>query len=199
MEESAGISVAVKRAVRYDIIQNILRHYECPPSCESHCCSKGQIHMFEDELKVLSSLDSARAGKIIADTNSPSLYLMQAPCSFLNDTGRCHVYGRRPTVCGLYPFKVNTSGTTIGLQPCPVGFLIIKDFVSWITDTLSKADIPCEERSRMVDEWQKSVESYALELSEFHSKPLLLEMQIPYEDLEMLSMFLASRKSAKEN
>jgi hypothetical protein len=36
-----------------------------------------------------------------------------------------------------------------------------------------------------------------LELSEFHSRPVLMEMQIPYEDLEMLSMFLASRNSGK--
>lgn len=199
MGESVAISLDVKRAVRYDIIQSILRHYECPSSCQSHCCSKGQIHMFEDELKVLSSLDPARAGKICNDASSPSLYLMQAPCSFLNDTGRCHVYERRPTVCGLYPFKVNTSGSTIGLQPCPVGFLIIRDFASWIIDTLSKSDISSEERSRLIGEWQKNVESYELELSEFHSKPVLLEMQIPYEDLEMLSMFLASRKRPAEN
>jgi hypothetical protein len=153
--------------------------------------------MFEDELKVLSSLDHARAENIIADINSPSLYLMQAPCSFLNDIGRCHVYERRPTVCGMYPFKVNTSGTTIGLQPCPVGFLIIRDFASWIIDTLSKSDISPEERSGLVAQWQKNVESYALELSEFHSRPVLMEMQIPYEELEMLSMFLASRNIGK--
>jgi len=195
--ENVGISAAVKKAVRYDIVQSILRHYECPPTCQAHCCSKGQIHMFEDEMKVLSSLDPARAGKITGDTNSPSLYLMQAPCSFLNDSGRCHVYERRPTVCGLYPFKVNTSGISIGLQPCPVGFLIIRDFALWMMDTISKADLSEEARSRMADDWQKDVESYALELSEFHIKPVLMEMQIPYDDLEMLSMFLGSRNHGK--
>ncbi len=195
--ENVGISAAVKKAVRYDIVQSILRHYECPPTCQAHCCSKGQIHMFEDEMKVLSSLDPARAGKITGDTNSPSLYLMQAPCSFLNDSGRCHVYERRPTVCGLYPFKVNTSGISIGLQPCPVGFLIIRDFALWMMDTISKADLSEEARSRMADDWQKDVESYALELSGFHIKPVLMEMQIPYDDLEMLSMFLGSRNHGK--
>jgi hypothetical protein len=191
------ISAAVKKAVRYDIVQSILRHYECPPTCQAHCCSKGQIHMFEDELKVLSSLDPARAGKITGDTNSPSLYLMQAPCSFLNDSGRCHVYERRPTVCGLYPFKVNTSGVSLGLQPCPVGFLIIRDFALWMMDTIAKTDLSVEERSRMADDWQKDVEAYALELSGFHVKPVLMEMQIPYGDLEMLSMFLGSRNHGK--
>lgn len=191
--ENVGISAAVKKAVRYDIVQSILRHYECPPTCQAHCCSKGQIHMFEDEMKVLSSLDPSKAGKITGDTNSPSLYLMQAPCSFLNDSGRCHVYERRPTVCGLYPFKVNTSGISIGLQPCPVGFLIIRDFAMWMMDTIAKADLSVEARSRMADDWRKDVESYALELSGFHLKPVLMEMQIPYDDLEMLSMFLGSR------
>jgi Fe-S-cluster containining protein len=195
--ENAGISAAVKKAVRYDIVQNILRHYECPPTCQAHCCSKGQIHMFEDELNALSSLDPARAGKITSDANSPNLYLMQAPCSFLNDSGRCHVYERRPTVCGLYPFKVNTSGISIGLQPCPVGFLIIRDFALWMMDTIAKTDLSAEERSRMADDWQKDVDSYALELSEFHIKPVLMEMQIPYDDLEILSMFLGSRNHVK--
>jgi Fe-S-cluster containining protein len=195
--ENVGISAAVKKAVRYDIVQSILRHYECPPTCQAHCCSKGQIHMFEDEMKILLSLDPARAGKITGDTNSPSLYLMQAPCSFLNDSGRCHVYERRPTVCGLYPFKVNTSGISIGLQPCPVGFLIIRDFALWMMDTISKTDLSAEERSRMADDWQKDVDSYELELSGFHIKPVLMEMQIPYDDLEMLSMFLGSRDHGK--
>ena len=187
--------MAVKKAVHYDIIQSILQHYECPPSCNSHCCSKGQIHMFEDELKMLLNLDPERAGKIKADSHSPSLYLMQAPCSFLNSSGRCHVYSRRPTVCGLYPFKVNTTGNTIGLQPCPVGFLIIRDFISWVAGSISDMDISTQERSELIEEWQRTLESYARELDEFHSKPVLMEMQIPYDDLDMLSMFLASRRS----
>jgi hypothetical protein len=88
---------------------------------------------------------------------------------------------------------VNTSGISIGLQPCPVGFLIIRDFALWMMDTIAKADLSVEARSRMADDWRKDVESYALELSGFHVKPVLMEMQIPYDDLEMLSMFLGSR------
>lgn len=189
------ITIAVKKAIRYSVVQNILKHYECPDTCGAHCCSKGQIHMFEDEVKVLTAQDQSKAGKITNEGLSAGLYLMSAPCSFLNEIGRCEVYDKRPTVCGMYPFKVNTSGNSVGLQPCPVGFLIIRDFAEWIIYSLSKSGITEEEKARLAEEWQMNVESYAVELAEFHSKPFLKEMQIPYDELEMLSMFLASRNS----
>ena len=184
------ISAVLKKAIRYSVIQNILKHYQCPETCGAHCCSKGQIHMFEDEVKVLTILDAKKARKITNDGLSSGLYLMDAPCSFLNVTGRCEVYERRPTVCGMYPFKVNTSGNSIGLQPCPIGFLIIRDFSEWIVDSFSRSCVTDEEKSRIKDEWQKNVDSYASELVEFHSKLILKEMQIPFDELEMFSMFL---------
>lgn len=191
------ISAAVKKAIRYSVVQNILKHYECPETCGAHCCSKGQIHMFEDEMQVLTVQDQAKAGKIRKGGLSAGLYLMDAPCSFLNKTFRCEVYDKRPTVCGMYPFKVNTSGNSVGLQPCPIGFLIIRDFAAWIVDSVSKSGIAEEEKVRISEEWQKNVESYAFELTEFHSKTVLKEMQIPFDELEMLSMFLASKDSRK--
>ncbi|TGC11009.1 YkgJ family cysteine cluster protein [Methanolobus halotolerans] len=190
------ISAAVKKAIRYDVVQNILRHYECPDTCGAHCCSKGQIHLFEDELKLLTVLDPVKSGVINKDI-SPGLYLMNAPCSFLNETGRCEVYSKRPIVCGLYPFKVNTSGNSIGLQPCPVGFLIIRDFASWVMDSILKTGLSEQEKLRISEEWQRNIDSYASELTEFHFKTVLKEMQIPFDELEMLSMFLASTNSQK--
>ncbi|WP_406656379.1 YkgJ family cysteine cluster protein [Methanolobus sp. ZRKC2] len=192
-----GISASVKKAIRYSVVQNILKHYECPDTCGAHCCSKGQIHMFEDEVDVLIARNQKKAEKITNEGLSPGLYLMNAPCSFLNETGRCETYDKRPTVCGMYPFKVNTSGNSVGLQPCPIGFLIIRDFASWVVDSISKSGISEEEKIRVSVEWQRNVDSYAEELNEFHSKPVLKEMQIPFEELEMLSMFLASKNSQK--
>lgn len=150
--------------------------------------------MFEDELEVLSAYDRVKAGKITREGQAPGLYRMKAPCPFLNEAGRCEVYAKRPTVCGMYPFKVNASGNSVGLQPCPVGFLIIRDFAAWIIDSVSKSKLPGEDRAGIIDEWQKNVESYAAELAEFHTKPVLKEMQIPFDELEMLSIFLDSRK-----
>ncbi|MDW7733320.1 MAG: YkgJ family cysteine cluster protein [Methanolobus sp.] len=193
------ISAAVKKAIRYSVIQNILKYYECPDTCGAHCCSKGQIHMFEDEVKVLTVQDQAKAGMITNEGLSAGLYLMNAPCSFLNATCRCEVYDKRPTVCGLYPFKVNTSGHSIGLQPCPIGFLIIRDFAAWIVDSVSNSGISEDEKASISEEWQINVESYAAELADFHSKPVLKEMQIPFDELEMLSMFLTSRNSQRAN
>ncbi|QLC50824.1 YkgJ family cysteine cluster protein [Methanolobus zinderi] len=191
------ISAAVKKAIRYNIVQNILKHYKCPDSCGAHCCSKGQIHLFEDEMKMLTILDSVKAGAIVDADIYPGLYLMSAPCSFLNRTGRCDVYDKRPTVCGLYPFKVNSSGNSIGLQPCPIGFSIIRDFASWIVDSSTKSGISEEEKLRISEEWQKNMELYASELEEFHFKTILKEMQIPFDELEMLSMFLTSKNAKK--
>ncbi|SFM60832.1 hypothetical protein SAMN04488696_1837 [Methanolobus profundi] len=148
--------------------------------------------MFEDEVEVLTIQDAEKARNITNEGLSAGLYLMNAPCSFLNMTGRCEVYDRRPTVCGMYPFKVNTSGNSVGLQPCPIGFLIIQDFAEWIVTSFSRSDVSDEEKARIKEEWKKNVDAYAAELVDFHSKQTLNEMQIPFDELEMLSMFLSS-------
>ncbi|TQD27933.1 YkgJ family cysteine cluster protein [Methanolobus vulcani] len=193
------ISTAVKKVIHYNVVQNILKHYQCPETCGAHCCSTGQIHFFEDEVKVLTVLNKEKAKNITSEGLYAGLYQMNTPCSFLNTSGRCEVYDSRPTVCGMYPFKVNTSGTSLGLQPCPIGFLIIRDFAEWIVDTFSRSGVTDEEIVRIKEEWQKNVESYEAELTEFHFKPLLKEMQIPFDELEMLSMFLSSKKYAVHN
>lgn len=151
--------------------------------------------MFEDEVKVLTIHDAEKARNITNDGLSAGLYMMNEPCSFLNVTGRCEVYDRRPTVCGMYPFKVNTSGNSVGLQPCPIGFLIIRDFAEWIVASFSRSDVSDKEKARIKEEWQKNVDSYEAELVDFHSRPSLNEMQIPFDELEMLSMFLSSDSS----
>lgn len=189
------ISTAVKKAIRYSVVQNILKHYECPETCEAHCCSNGQIHFFEDEVKVLTLLNQEKVKNITNDGLSAGLYQMNAPCSFLNTSGRCDAYNSRPTVCGMYPFKVNTSGTTLGLQPCPIGFLIIKDFAELIVESFSRSGASDEEKAGIKEEWQKNVEAYEAELVDFHLKSVLKEMQIPFDELEMLSIFLSSKKS----
>ncbi|MDK2831221.1 MAG: uncharacterized protein PWQ75_973 [Methanolobus sp.] len=189
------ISTAVKKAIRYSIVQNILKHYQCPETCGAHCCSQGQIHFFEDEVKILTLMDKEKAKNITNESLSAGIYQMNTPCSFLSSSGRCEVYNNRPTVCGMYPFKVNTSGTSLGLQPCPIGFLIIRDFAEWIIDTFSRSAVSDEEKTRIKEEWQKNIELYEAELVDFHFKPVLKEMQIPFDELEMLSMFLSSRKT----
>lgn len=189
--------MAVKKAIHYHVVQNILQHYECPDTCKAYCCKNGRVHMLEDEFKVLTELDSEKAKNIINDALVPHLYMMNTPCSFLNITNRCAAYEKRPTVCGMYPFKMNDSGVSLGLQPCPLGFLIIKDFSIWVMDTISKTDIPEDEKAAMLLQWEATLESYLVELSEFHTKPILKEMQIPFDELDMLSMFLLSKNSIK--
>jgi hypothetical protein len=120
---------------------------------------------------------------------------MNAPCSFLNANGRCEVYDNRPTVCGMYPFKVNTSGNSVGLQPCPIGFLIIQDFAEWIVESFSRSSVSDDEKARIKEEWEKNIASYEAELVDFHSRTVLKEMQIPFDELEMLSMFLSSKNA----
>ena len=192
------ISVAVKKAIRYNVVQSILKHYQCPDTCGAHCCSKGQIHFFEDEVKVLTILDREKAGRITNKGLSAGLFQMNSPCSFLNENGRCGVYDNRPTVCGMYPFKVNTSGNSVGLQPCPIGFLIIRDFAEWIVESFSRSSVSDNEKARIKEEWEKNIASYEAELVDFHSRTVLKEMQIPFDELEMLSMFLSS-KNAKNS
>ncbi|MBP1908501.1 YkgJ family cysteine cluster protein [Methanolobus bombayensis] len=189
------ISAAVKKSIRYSVVQNILKHYPCPDTCGAHCCCNGQIHFFEDEVKILTVIDSEKAKKITNEGLCAGLYQMNVPCSFLNASGRCGVYENRPTVCGMYPFKVNTSGNSVGLQPCPVGFLIIRDFAELIVGSFSKSKASDEDKTRIKEEWQKSVALYEAELVDFHSKSILKEMQIPFDELEIFSMFLSSKKA----
>ncbi|WP_094226757.1 YkgJ family cysteine cluster protein [Methanolobus psychrotolerans] len=190
-------SMTVKKAIHYNVIQNILRYYECPDTCKAYCCKNGRVHMLEDEFRFLTEKDQEKAKNIISDSNIPHLYMMNTPCSFLNMIDRCDIYDKRPTVCGLYPFKVNNSGVSLGLQPCPLGFLIIRDFSSWIMDTISRSNIPEDEKAGKIKEWQNNLDSYETELSEFHIKPILKEMQIPFDELDILSMFLFSKNALK--
>lgn len=190
-------STAVKKAVHYNVIQNILRYYKCPDTCKAYCCKNGRIHMLEDEFRSLAELDNGRAKRITSDSHVPQLYLMDAPCSFLNMTDRCDVYDKRPTVCGLYPFKVTSSGISLGLQPCPLGFMIIRDFSSWVMETIAMSSIPESEKVQSIREWQEGLDSYATELKDFQIKQILKEMQIPFGELDMLSMFLFSKHSVK--
>ncbi|MDK2827046.1 hypothetical protein SAMN04488589_2321 [Methanolobus vulcani] len=189
------ISAAVKKEIRYSVVQNILKHYQCPETCEAHCCCNGQIHFFEDEVKVLTGIDSEKAKRITNEGLCAGLYQMVTPCSFLKENGRCGVYENRPTVCGMYPFKVNTSGNSVGLQPCPIGFMIIRDFAELIVESFSRSGASDEEKAMIKEEWQKNVDSYETELTEFHSRTSLNEMQIPFDELEMLSIFLSSKKA----
>jgi Fe-S-cluster containining protein len=186
---------AIKKAIHYYAIQNILQHYKCPDTCKAYCCKNGRVHMHKDEFKLLSDHNLEKSKCIINDTISPDIYMMNNPCSYLNITDRCDAYTKRPAVCGLYPFKMNNSGLSIGLQPCPLGFMIMTDFSLWITDTISKTDILEDEKAAIILEWKKDLESYAFELSEFHINHILKEMQIPFDDLDMLSMFLSSKNA----
>ena len=188
----------VKKAIHYNAIQNILHHYECPDTCKAECCRNGRVHIFEEEFNFLKENNHERAKDIKSDILVPSLYVMTSPCSFLNPTNRCEIYEKRLTVCGMYPFKVNDSGISLGLQPCPLGFMIIKDISSWAMDTISIADIPAAEKVEKLLQWEMSLESYATEASDFYSRETLQEMQIPYDELEMLSMFLRSKNALKK-
>lgn len=188
----------VKKAIHYNAIQNILQYYECPDTCKAECCRNGRVHIFEDEFNFLKENHPEKAKDIKSDILVPSLYVMTSPCSFLNPTNRCEIYEKRLTVCGMYPFKVNDSGISLGLQPCPLGFLIIKDISSWAMDTISIADIPAAEKVEKLLQWEISLESYAMEASDFYSRESLQEMQIPYDELEMLSIFLRSKNALKK-
>ena len=188
----------IKKAIRYSVVQNILQYYECPENCKAECCCNGRIHIFEDEFNFLKENYNERTEGIKNDDILPSLYIMNTPCPFLDQANRCNIHAKRPTVCGMYPFKVNSSGTSLGLQPCPVGFLIISDLAAWAMDTISKEEISGSEKAEKLIEWEKTLKSYQKEASEFHLRESLQEMQIPFDELNMFSMFMLSRKAAKK-
>ena len=188
----------IRKAIRYSVIQNILQYYECPETCRAECCRNGRVHIFEDEFRVLTEEDKERTQNIGKDSLVPDLYVINNPCSFLSKSNRCEIYDKRPTVCGMYPFKVNSSGTSLGLQPCPLGFMIIQDLSSWVMDTISKLCIPDDVKSKKLEEWKTTLGSYAREVSEFHIRDTVNEMQIPFDELDMLSMYLFSKHTVKQ-
>lgn len=190
---------AVKKAIHYSAAHNILQYYICPEDCEAHCCKNGQIHIFEEEYHNFSRINPDKAKHIQSEMPQSPLYKIETPCSFLKSHDRCGVYYERPIVCGLYPFKVNTSGNSIGLQPCPIGFLIIQEFSKWVIENVQKTQLSDSKKATIMKEWEQTIESYALELAEFHNKSTLNEIQIPFDELEMFSMYMSSRNLPKIN
>lgn len=190
---------AVKKAIHYSAIQNILQYYICPEDCAAHCCKHGRIHIFEEEYENFYKIDSQKA-YFIKHENPPSpLYKIETPCAFLKAHDRCGVYYQRPIVCGLYPFKVNSSGESIGLQPCPIGYLIMQEFSKWVVNNIEKTQYSQNQKTEVIRQWEKTIASYAKELEGFHNNNELQELQIPFEDLERFSIFINSLDLPKIN
>lgn len=190
---------AVKKAIHYNAIQNILQYYICPEDCEAHCCKNGQIHIFEEEYNNFYEIDIKKAQNIKSEMPKSPLYKIETPCAFLKSHDRCGLYYERPIVCALYPFKVNTSGNSIGLQPCPIGYLIIQEFSRWVVSNIEKTNYTHIQKTEVIKQWKKKIASYDDELRDFHKKNELKELQIPFDDLEMFSLFINSRNLPKIN
>ena len=64
---------------------------------------------------------------------------------------------------------------------------------------VSKTGIPEEEKARVIAEWENTIDSYAEELAGFHMKNTLKEIQIPFDELEMFAMYMASKDLPRIN
>ncbi|AEH60134.1 protein of unknown function UPF0153 [Methanosalsum zhilinae DSM 4017] len=190
----------IKKVIHYDTIQRILKYYKCPDNCNAHCCRNGSIHLFEEEKNNLVRAYPERETMIRPEKNVVQLYLINSPCMFLNCIGRCEIYNERPVVCGLYPFKVDRSTVSIGLQPCPVGFDIIRDFTCWIVEHISCSDhVSGDDKQQLIKEWETELEFYAGELALFFKKSIIKELIIPFTDLEMFAIYVDDKFISAES
>ncbi|MCS3923796.1 YkgJ family cysteine cluster protein [Methanosalsum natronophilum] len=181
----------IRKIVHYDIIQRILKQYQCPASCNSHCCKNGKVHLFEEEKESLLRLRPDKKRHIAIEKDVSYLYTIDFPCVFLDDSHRCEVYVERPLVCGLYPFKVSESRNDIGLQPCPIGYSIIKDFSKWVVGSLAKMDdVPLDKKRQIKESWELKLDLYSNELTNFFTNSSISEISIPLNDLELFSIYL---------
>ncbi len=190
----------IKKVIHYDTIQKILKYYKCPDNCNAHCCRNGSIHLFEEEKNNLVHAYPEKGSMIRSEKNVDHLYLINSPCMFLSSIDRCEIYNERPVVCGLYPFKVDRSTVSIGIQPCHVGFDVIRDFTCWIVEHISCSDhVSGDDKEQLIKEWETGLGFYAGEVALFFKKSTIKELIVPFTDLEMFAIYLDKKFISTES
>lgn len=120
---------------------DITRHYDCPPDCEETCCRRDTIGMdVADYVRITRrhpwtketfEQQSTKEQTTTVTGKSVDVWTFTShPCPLLNNH-RCRIYGVRPVVCEVYPFttKEGDPKDNLGIDPCPIGLEITKDFV----------------------------------------------------------------------
>lgn len=84
----------------------------------SHCCTGTEMELAPSDIERLGSY--GHEDFYIIDEAGPRLVNVDGRCFFLDDDGRCTVYGIRPKGCRLYPLAMRLpSGTPVFDEECP--------------------------------------------------------------------------------
>lgn len=132
------------------LLSDIVKNYKCPAECNGACCRECNITLEESEFKriikqrkeIKETLEKNAliSSEIIVGSEVKQYEFTAHPCPLLSEKGRCSTYNIRPTICRIYPFKVNSSTVpgNISVDACPVGVQIALDFV--VFKTIANAD-----------------------------------------------------------
>lgn len=106
--------------------------YDC---CRcANCCKAFSPVLQENELGAIASFLGLTEQALIKKyfIRSSEGYVIDAPCCFLGENGKCAIQERKPTVCGDFPYtdKPERMGSLHGVmsfaEQCPVVFEIVE-------------------------------------------------------------------------
>jgi uncharacterized protein len=134
-----------KRYEKYDWLslktQSILKHYNCPESCNASCCKHHIIDFHRKEYeKILKNADKEIVNILKSNVIKSELEgcykainaIGQCPLLLINS--KCRIYVNRPEACRNFPFVIfpdMEAGFSLTLLLCPMSVKIIKDYSQW--------------------------------------------------------------------
>lgn len=157
----------------FDMIMEILSHYQCPSNCQSFCCKMQNVDVDGEDWKILSKASTTKIENVKLIRYAGSLYhSIQPPCPFLLDVNKCGAYDRRPTICRIYPFNVDFENIGVKIYPCEIGMNILNDFFNFKKEKIG-LDVP----PKLLNDLKKSNEIFYSDIED-DSKILLVGMTL---------------------
>ena len=97
-----------------EIVEEILKYFECK-KC-GNCCKDKDIQLVEGDLKRLH-IPPRNVGSFVKDRETLEVVTyLEHPCEYLTKDNLCKVNEFKPTVCRIYPFRLDKA-----LYLCPLG------------------------------------------------------------------------------
>jgi uncharacterized protein len=133
-----------QRFEKYDWLisktQSILKHYNCPESCNASCCKHHIVDFHRKEYeKILKNVDRKSAGILKSNAVKSELEGCYKAINAVDQcplliNSKCRIYDNRPEACRTFPFVIfqdSDAGFGLTLLLCPMSVKIIHDYAQW--------------------------------------------------------------------